>query len=289
MVQHIGYDDLIASIDDQIGIYDVACPSCGPGRHSPANRRRKVLRVWHTAPGFINYSCARCGARGYGRAHGIAGSSPPRWAAHFAQQPGTDQVAIARRDKARWLWDQRRPICGTPAEVYLREARGYGGTLPATLGFLPKRAEHPPAMIAAFGPAAEIEPGAILAPTGIVSGVHLTRLAPDGRSKAGTDTDKIMVGTPRGSPIVVAPPGDLCGLAITEGIEDALSVHQATGLGTWAAGAAPFMPALAAAVPEWIESVTIMVDDDDAGRSNADALAERLGRCGFDVRLVILK
>ncbi|MBV9982314.1 toprim domain-containing protein [Bradyrhizobium sp.] len=98
-----------------------------------------------------------------------------------------------------------------------------------------------------------------------------------------------MVGAPRGYPIVLAPPADLCGLAITEGIEDALSVHEATGLGAWAAGAASLLPALAAVVPEWIECVTIMVDDDDAGRSNADTLAKRLDRRRFDVRLVLPK
>jgi hypothetical protein len=144
-------------------------------------------------------------------------------------------------------------------------------------------------MIAAFGMVAEPKPGALSISDAAVVGVHLTRLAEDGRSKAGTDTDKIMIGTPRRYPIVVAPPNDLCGLAIAEGIEDALSVHEATGLGAWAAGAASFMPALAAAVPEWIECITVMVDDDHAGRSNADLLAERLDRRGFDVRLVIPK
>ena len=34
-----------------------------------------------------------------------------------------------------------------------------------------------------------------------------------------------------GLPIVVAPVNDSLGLAITEGIEDALSVHEATGFG----------------------------------------------------------
>jgi hypothetical protein len=141
-------------------------------------------------------------------------------------------------------------------------------------------------MIAAFGLAAEPKPGVLSIADAAVVGIHLTRLAPDGRNKAGTDTDKIMVGAPRGYPIVLAPPDDLSGLAITEGIEDALSVHEATALGAWEAGAASFLPALAAAVPEWIECVTIMVDDDDAGRSNADALAGRLDQRGFDVRLV---
>ena len=62
-------------------------------------------------------------------------------------------------------------------------------------------------------------------------GVHITRLAADGSGKAGTDRDKFMRGLARGSPIVLAPPNDLLGLAITEGIEDALSVYAATGLG----------------------------------------------------------
>jgi hypothetical protein len=141
-------------------------------------------------------------------------------------------------------------------------------------------------MIAAFGMPDEPEPGVISISDDAVTGVHLTRLAPGGAGKAGTDVDKLMVGRPLGSPIVVAPSTDLGGLAITEGIEDALSVHEATGLGAWAAGAASFMPALAAAVPDWIECITILVDDDDAGRSNADALAEHLERRRFPVRLV---
>jgi hypothetical protein len=49
-------------------------------------------------------------------------------------------------------------------------------------------------------------------------------------------------------PIVVAPLNDLLSLAITEGIEDALSVYEASGLGVWAAGSAPHMAKLAAAV-----------------------------------------
>jgi hypothetical protein len=43
---------------------------------------------------------------------------------------------------------------------------------------------------------------------------------------------------------------DLMGkLAITEGIEDAISVHQEAGLGAWAAGSWSFMPALSHTFP----------------------------------------
>src|SRR5262245_52715621 len=79
-----------------------------------------------------------------------------------------------------------------------------------------------------------------------------------------------------GQPVVVAPVNDLLGLAITEGIEDALSAHAATELGAWAAGCAGFMPSLAAAVPDYVESVTIFADPDQAGQRNARALADAL-------------
>ncbi len=287
MADEITYNLLLDLIRGRLGAHDVGCPACGPARRSPKNRVRPVLRVWHEVPGFVTYSCARCGVRGYARAEGAektVGTAPtvPR----YEQHPKSQEPEIAKRDKARWLWSHRQPIRGTPAEIYLREARHYGGALPGSLGFLPRRAAHPAAMIAAFGLADEAEPGVISVTGAAVCGVHLTRLAPDGRAKAGTDTDKIMIGTPLGSPIVLAPPNELNGLAITEGIEDALSVHEATGLGAWAAGAASFLPALAAVVPEWIECITVLVDDDDAGRRNADALAEQLERRRFSVRLV---
>jgi hypothetical protein len=85
-----------------------------------------------------------------------------------------------------------------------------------------------------------------------------------------------MVGGPGGLPIVFAPPNDLLGLAITEGIEDALSAHQATGLGAWAAGAAGFMPKLVAIVPGWIDCVSIFADANEAGETNSTKLAAAL-------------
>jgi Toprim domain len=287
MKDALRYAHLSSIVGNHFGVQDVACPLCGPVRRLASNRHRKVLRVWHTEPGFLTYSCARCGAHGYARADGGSHQVTAPKGATRKEPNATDIAAPAvKRDKARWLWSRRQRIEGTPAETYLRKARGYGGRLPSTLGFLPGLYEYPPALIAAFGSVGESEPGLISISDAAVVGVHLTRLAPGGTAKAGTQTDKIMIGTPLGSPIVVAAPGDLGGLAITEGIEDALSVHEATGLGAWAAGAASFMPALAEAVPSWIECVTILVDDDDAGRCNADVLAERLERRRFPVRLV---
>jgi hypothetical protein len=112
---------------------------------------------------------------------------------------------------------------------------------------------------------------------------HLTQLKPDGSGKADTEPQKLFVGSPGSLPIVVAPPNDLLGLAICEGIEDALSAHQATGLGAWAAGSAGRMPALADAVPDFIDCVTIFAHADKAGHDGARKLAAALTMRGIEV------
>jgi len=183
--------------------------------------------------------------------------------------------------KATWLWSQCKPITGTIAEVYLRQARKITCPLPPTLGFLPsRRPDHHPAMIAAFAFADEVEPGVLAAPRD-VQAVHLTLLKPDGSGKAEVEKDKIMIGSPSGKPIIIAPPNDLLGSAICEGVEEALTAYQETGLGAWAAGAAGLMPKLADAVPDWIDCVTILADANQAGESNSALLAERLNARGI--------
>jgi phage/plasmid primase-like uncharacterized protein len=188
-----------------------------------------------------------------------------------------------RASKAAWLWSQRKLITeGTPPALYLRK-RGYTRLIPATLGYLPARDLHPAAMITAFGMTDEPEPGCLAAPKA-VSGVHLTRLTAEGdKTPNDAGNAKIMVGTCKGSPIVISPPNDLLGLAVTEGIEDGLSVYQATSLGVWAASAAGFMPALGPLVPDYIEAVTIFAHDDQAGQRGALDLARALNVRGVDV------
>jgi hypothetical protein len=191
------------------------------------------------------------------------------------------QAAAEQRRKAQWLWRRRRPAEGTVAERYLREVRCIVGPIPPTIGFLPATDVYAPAMIAAFAVPDEPEPGVLAAPPPEqIAGVHLTRLQPDGSGKAG-EPAKIMIGRSIGSPVVLAPLNNLLGLAIVEGIETGLSIRDATGLGVWAAGAASRMPALADAVPHYADCVTVIVEDDPAGRQHAPALLESLGRCGI--------
>ena len=134
----------------------------------------------------------------------------------------------------------------------------------------------------------EPEPGLLSIADDDVRAVQLVKLKSDG-GKADSEPNKIIIGKGAlGVPIVVAPPNDGLGLAITEGIEDALSVHEATGLGAWAAGPAGRMAALAPAIPRWIETVSIFAHCDQAGVRGARELALRLRRRGFETILKFL-
>ena len=88
-----------------------------------------------------------------------------------------------------------------------------------------------------------------------------------------------------GLPVALSPVNDLLGLTIHEGIEDALSAYEATGLGAWASGGAPFPPALAAAIPPYVEVATIGLHKDEAGRIGVQELARRLTGRGIKALL----
>lgn len=267
---------------DRLGEFDIPCPVCGPLRQNPANQRRRVLRIWRTAPDFASFHCARCGEKGFCRStdSAVQKGRESKIAAAIAEPAADLQLR-----KATWLWQQRQPTTGSPVERYLRQVRGYQGLIPPTIGYLPARDEFPPGMIAAFGLPAEPEPGILQVCA--VRGVHVTRLREDGSGKAGTNKDKIMIGRSTGWPIVLAPVSDSLGLTITEGIEDGLSAHEATGLGAWVAGAAGRLLALGAAIPNYVECITIIADDDPAGRKGALELQHELERRGIEVRIVM--
>jgi putative DNA primase/helicase len=203
------------------------------------------------------------------------------------------QDAARQREKARSLWRMSEPAAGTIVETYLRNCRRITVPLLGTVRFLPARKlDQHPTMIVPYTIPAEPEPGVLAISEAVITAVHLTLLKPDSSDKAAIKPNKITVASPAGRPLVLAPMNDLMGLVITEGIEDALSVHQATGLGAWAAGSAPFMPNLVRAIEHLAtareedatpDCITIIVDDDPAGRRNAFDLAAALA--ALSVRL----
>lgn len=278
-------NDINALTVGRLGVIDLPCPLCSSLRSTPAKQRKPVLRIWHPQPGLATFHCVRCGARGCHRDRSVPRPDLAALARAKAQADERQRAAVGERlHTARWLWSRRQPVEGTIAEHYLR-MRGYAGPIPATLGFLPARGTHGPAMIAAFGFPQEPEPGVLAMSTEPVFGVHLTRLKPDGSGKAGTDADKIMIGASIGSPIVLAPANDLLALGITEGIEDGLSMYEATNRGAWVAGCASRLPALADAIPSYVECATIWVDEDALGERYSLELADKLDRRGITVEL----
>ena len=209
-----------------------------------------------------------------------------------AERDAEDAEEAARQLRTvRQLLCKAMPIPGTPVEIYLREYRKITCGFPATLGALPPGYFKHGAMIAAFGLATEPEsdPGGLTIKLDDIWGVHLTFVHDDGSPASillhGKSERKITLGRGHDLPIVLAPPNDGLGLVICEGIEDALSFHQHTGLGAWASGTAGRLPGLARHVPGYIETVTLIEDDDDAGRKGCEALARLLVARGIEVRI----
>jgi hypothetical protein len=190
--------------------------------------------------------------------------------------------ARAKVDSARKQWSYAKPARGTIVETYLK-VRGIEleEFFPNTIRFLPAWKDRPPAMLAPFAMAYETAPGVLAVRPDEITGLHRTYLKNDGSGRL----DKKMLGTCKGTPIVLAPPNDSLGLAISEGIEDGLNCFAATGLGVWAAGAAGFMPALADRIPNYIEAVTILAHPEKAGQDGANELAERLRPRGIWIEI----
>ena len=244
------FDDLYGYTGGHAGIYDVACPSCGPTRRRPVNRVRKVMRIWDDGNGFITFNCERCGIAG----HASDGKSKGhRKEAHRkpVETPQREVGASERIELANALWGRAGPICGTLAETYLRSRSCFVDS--SNLRYLaPRRDGYGPTMIARFGE------------NGPITGVHLTRLAPDGTRKAAIDKPKIMLGPSSGQPIVVQDNMERGECVVSEGIEDAGSWALATGWTCWAAGSAGRIPCVVKAAARF-DKVYISVDGDEAG------------------------
>src|SRR5258708_7911946 len=153
-----GLRQLAQALGGEIVGGQVLCP--GPG-HSAGDRSLAVRPSAQSSFGFIAYSHAGDQwpvARDYvlkklgWPSCGGATDALRRYQRPPQRDYGLQDHERRQHEKAAWLWSRRRPITGTPAELYLRAARGYSGPIPRTLAFLPpSKPEHNPAMMAAFG------------------------------------------------------------------------------------------------------------------------------------------
>ena len=270
----------------RLGVHDVACPVCGPHRHQARNRVRTVLRIYYEEPSFAGFYCARCGLSGYGRDGNATPPSPERLAAQRADSDKRQRADWAERLRiARYLWGRRRPAENTVVDRFLRDTRNYHGPIPTTIGYLPGNEKYPPTMIAAVGIPDEPEPGILLLRDASLAGVHLTQLLADGSGKARA---AFLIGHSLGSPLVVAPMSDLLGLVISEGLETGLSLYEATHCGVWVSGSHTRMPALADAVPDFVDCVTVGGEPDE-GLESAKKLVRQLTARGIHAELRVLR
>jgi hypothetical protein len=275
MTAAISYNDL-ADLIGGIGMRDVPCPFCGPDRHHPANRKRRVLRIWHKAPGFATYTCARCGASGFAHAKDEppgcvrtakatpAGTIAP---AKFNAPSKTSETALA-------IWAICQPAQGTLVEKYL-VSRGITIPIPPTIRFhhglrYPDGSEWP-AMVA------------LVERVGVPVAIHRTYLQPDGRGKAPLQSPKLMLGPCGRGGVRLAEIDDF--VCVGEGIETCLSVMQHfTEAPVWAALSAPGMTKLI--LPKGVKCVTILADRDSAGEAAAIAAGRRWKQAGLAVKIV---
>lgn len=203
----------------------------------------------------------------------------------FERRPGRPLPAtrtaqpLEWSDRAESIWRRTVPVHGTPAETYLDH---HGCILPpvdSDLRFLAPNDKHPPTLCARVSDVRTARPISL----------HFTRLTTDGRGKAGTDRDKLLLGGHRKKDGVIRLWPDEAvtdGLAIAEGIESALcAAHAFTPV--WAAidaGNLASFPMLAG-----IEALLIVADNDvsGTGQQAAQECARRWHSVGCEVRIVL--
>lgn len=247
------------------GSYRTACPYCGKPKDTAL--RVKVERD------HVHGRCYRCEAWAiYRDEPRETGQRPPP-----RQQAPTAHRTLS--DYGRELWRQSRDLAGE-ARAYL-EARAC--IIPPADGALrwhtnlrhaPSGYEGP-ALVALVTDAETREPLTL----------HRTWVRPDG-TKA-TDPPRLLLkGHRKAGGVIRLWPDDAVthGLALAEGIETALSVAHAFRP-TWAAidaGNLGDFPVL-----RGIEALTVVADNDPAGRAAAERCAERWADAGREVRIAM--
>lgn len=234
------------------------CPQCDRG---PSDR---ALAITTDERGTVAY-CHRCG---YVEAHNV--SRPGREIPRAETRP-------ADPERLRSIWRRTLPLRGSLGEAYLRHRRCALPPADSDLRFLPGSDRYPPSLCALVTDFATNKPMTL----------HFTRLRSDGKGKAGTERDKLLMkGYPKRGGVIRLWPDEAVetGLALAEGIETALcAAHGFTPI--WATVDAGNMATLA--VLPGIEALTIFADNDPAGLKAARECGQRWADAGREVRVVI--
>jgi putative DNA primase/helicase len=243
--------------------WTATCPAHGTGRN-------RALSVTVEDEKLLLHCFAGCPAEAVLAAVGLAwpdlyGRAGLRHRAKYTITTTTPEFSGLNAEKwGRW-WDAAKPH--HPLLGRYLQARGLSITPPPTLR-LALWGEQPVMLARVEGL------------QGLV-GMHLTFLKPDG---SGRLEKKLAAGSkPLGAAIRLYPFEAGKPLALAEGIETALAVHQAAGWAVWACVSAGGLAAVE--LPAGAREVVIAADHDKAGLEAAHALARRLLSEGRKVRL----
>lgn len=263
------------------GNHRLACPSCA---QTKKRQRDTALSVQLRADGFCHLNCFRCGKRGWIHPRTGCRKKHPPPTNYRARPQFVEREEPGRSDThadARALWQSTRPLSELSVAVRYLDERCCA--IPPDDGDLRVHPElpHPsgwtgPALVALVTDAIDLRPLTL----------HRTWLARDGSGKAAFASPRLLFPrlTKRNGVVRLWPDDEITyGLALAEGVETALSLAQAFGH-AWAcldAGNLGAMPVLAG-----IESITVAVDNDPAGRRAFEQLLQRWQPAGLQVRRI---
>ena len=194
-------------------------------------------------------------------------------ALHHVEKAAKASSAIGkdlwRRQRAQRVWDDARPLSGTPAELYLRRRRI--AILPRALRFHPRTplgqadaVDFRPAMIAALHDGGSHPDGRFVA-------IQRTFFDRDDARRARDLSDpRMMLGRPDRAAVMLAPATFVLGLA--EGIETALSAMILFGIPVWATLGSDRLHQVA--IPDYVRRVVLFPDNDIAGEIGAASAIE---------------
>jgi len=274
MTDAITFDAIERLTRFQLGIFDCPCPTCGPDRASPVNRKRKVLRIWRKEPDYATFVCQRCGLEGWARSDSssLRAPHPPRDPP--AHVPAEAELEKERVRSALSIWDEAGDPSGTIVETYLASRGLHAGAAAVhAIRFHPAlryEGATVPAMVALFRDIATDAP----------CGIHRTFL--DGQARK---IDRRMLGRTKDAAIKLDADETVTqGIGIAEGIETALAVIGMGWRPVWALGSAGAMARFPVLLT--VMSLTLFADHDDAGVKAARTCGRRWADAGLDARVL---
>ena len=201
---------------------------------------------------------------------------------HGARVPPVVPEYTSTKDRsayARTLWEQAADPQGTAVEVYLR-GRGINISSPFSLRFHEAlihkgSGRHLAAMVAAV----------TRWPGDQVAGIHRTYIKPDGSGKADVYPNKMSLGPISGGAVRLGSPAHE--MAVSEGIEDGMTVLQETGMVVWAATGASSLRSMVLPDLPMAAEVVVCSHPDPIGQRAASAATERWISEGRSVRVAV--